>query len=129
MICEPFLLPAGVLSVSLITGLDQAVLVRCRTCRGRGISAYWVVFLHTQCLGPWLPQGKCSVSSGGNGGGALRTPGRDGAGGHSQEEVLHDVVVVGGAAVREEAGSKHDDGVETFAVVPWGQVASEQREP
>lgn len=128
MICEPFLLPAGVLSVSLITGLDQAVLGRCRTCRGRGISAYWVGFLHTRCLGPWLPQGKCPVSSGGNGG-ALRTPGRDGAGGHSQEEVLHDVVVVGGAAVREEAGSKHDDGVETFAVVPWGQAAGERREP
>lgn len=42
-----------------------------------------------------------------------------GKGGHLQEEVLHDVVVVGGAAVREEAGGKDNDGVETFAVVPW----------
>lgn len=49
--------------------------------------------------------------------------GRSGVGGHLQEEVLHDVVVVGGAAVREEAGGKHDDGVETFAVVPWGEAA------
>lgn len=45
--------------------------------------------------------------------------------GHLQEEVLHDVVVVGGAAVWEEAGSKHDDGIETFAIVPWGDAASE----
>lgn len=44
---------------------------------------------------------------------------------HLQEEVLHDVVVVGGAAVWEEAGSKHDDGIETFAVVPWGEAARE----
>lgn len=45
--------------------------------------------------------------------------------GHSQEEVLHDVVVVGGAAVWEEAGREHDDGIETFAIVPWGDAASE----
>lgn len=45
--------------------------------------------------------------------------------GHLQEEVLHDIVVVGGAAVWEEAGGKDDDGVETFPVVPWGEAASE----
>ena len=38
--------------------------------------------------------------------------------GHLQEEVLHDVVVVRGAAVWEEAGSKDDNGIETFSVVP-----------
>ena len=37
---------------------------------------------------------------------------------HLQEEVLHDVVVVRGAAVWEEAGSKDDNGIETFSVVP-----------
>jgi hypothetical protein len=47
--------------------------------------------------------------------------------GHLQEEVLHDVVVVRGAAVREEAGGKDDNGVETFAVVPCGEAAGEQR--
>ena len=46
--------------------------------------------------------------------------------GHLQEEVLHDVVVVGGAAVWEEAGGKDDNGVETFAVVPCGEAAGEK---
>lgn len=46
--------------------------------------------------------------------------------GHLQEEVLHDVVVVGQAAVREEAGSKDDNGVETFTIVPWAEAASER---
>ena len=47
--------------------------------------------------------------------------------GHLQEEVLHDVVVVRGAAVWEEAGSKDDNGIETFSVVPCGEAAGEQR--
>lgn len=38
-----------------------------------------------------------------------------------QEEVLHDVVVVGTAAVGEKASRKDNDGVEAFAVVPWGR--------
>lgn len=38
---------------------------------------------------------------------------------HSQEEVFHDVVIIGQVAVREVAGSKDDDGIETFSVVPW----------
>ena len=46
--------------------------------------------------------------------------------GHLQEEVLHDVVVVGGAAVWEEAGGKDDNGVETFTIVPCGEAAGEQ---
>lgn len=34
-----------------------------------------------------------------------------------QEEVLHDVRVVLTAAVRKVAGCKHDDGVQTLAIV------------
>lgn len=37
----------------------------------------------------------------------------------SQEQILHDVVIVGGAAVWKEAGGEDDDGVETFPIVPW----------
>lgn len=44
--------------------------------------------------------------------------------GNLQEEVLHDVVVVGEAAVWEEAGSEDDDGIEAFTIVSWGEVAS-----
>lgn len=59
--------------------------------------------------------------------GTLRNAGGWGAaGGHLQEEVLHEVVVVGRAAVWEEAGSKDDDGTETFAIVPCGEAASER---
>lgn len=39
--------------------------------------------------------------------------------------MLHEVVVVGRAAVWEEAGGKDDDGTETFTIVPWGEAASE----
>lgn len=65
---------------------------------------------------------------------------------HLQEEVLHDVVVISQVTVREVAGSKDYDGVETFPVVPcerktqaasatlsrgrcesWGKSSSEER--
>lgn len=41
---------------------------------------------------------------------------------HSQEEILHDVVIICQVAVREVAGSKHDDGVETFPVISWKKI-------
>lgn len=34
-----------------------------------------------------------------------------------QEEVLHDVMVVGTATVREVAGRKHNDGIQTFSII------------
>lgn len=33
-------------------------------------------------------------------------------------------MVVGEAAVWEEAGSEDDDGIEAFTIVSWGEVAS-----
>lgn len=37
-----------------------------------------------------------------------------------QEEVLHDVIVVGTAAVGQVTGSKNDDSVQSFTVVTCG---------
>lgn len=34
-----------------------------------------------------------------------------------QKEILHDVMVVGTAAVREVAGCKHNDGIQTFSII------------
>ena len=39
--------------------------------------------------------------------------------GHLQEEILHDVVVIGQVTVWEIAGSKDNDGIETFSIVSW----------
>lgn len=85
------------------TGAAMAVTAR-RTSRGLGAKR----------SPPPPPPGGCRSSA--------QPAGRDSRG-HSQEEVLHDVVVVGRAAVREEAGGKDDDGVEAFAVVAWGDAA------
>lgn len=38
---------------------------------------------------------------------------------HSQEEVLHDVVVVWTAAVRQVTGRENNDRVQAFAIVTW----------
>lgn len=46
-----------------------------------------------------------------------------GRGTNLQEEILHDVVIVWGAAIWQEAGCKDDDGVETFPVVSWEKAS------
>jgi len=39
---------------------------------------------------------------------------------NSQKEVFHDLVIVLSVTVREEACSKHDDGICTIAIVACG---------
>lgn len=42
-------------------------------------------------------------------------------GSHSQEKVLHDLMVVLSVTVGQEASGEHDDGIDATAVVAWGK--------